>query len=116
MEMVGRRHVDDVHGSVAQELLERGVGSRDTQGLSPVCPALRRAAEHTPDVDPDPAQCLDVDGADEPGPDHGRANAREAHPRALLQASADRTRLGVHVAVQQSRATDKRRAAPLAAP
>src|SRR5256714_2386315 len=89
--MVRRGHVDDVDAIVAQELLERGVCLPDAEAFGPRRAALRCAAEHSPHVDPDPAQRPDVDGTDEAGPDHGRANARECHPRALLQARRDRT-------------------------
>src|SRR5947199_1524274 len=76
VEMVRRCDVDDVHRIVGQERLEGRVGAGHTQLSGTRLAAFRRAPEHAANLDADPAQLLNVDGADEPGADHRGADAR----------------------------------------
>ncbi len=74
VEVVGRGDVDDAHGTVSEDLLERGVGVADAERIGPGRAALARASEDAADVDPDPAELLDVDGPDESRADDGGAD------------------------------------------
>src|SRR5438094_8692393 len=76
VEMVRRCDVDDVHRIVGQERLEGRVGAGHTQLSGTRLAAFWRAPEHAANLDADPAQLLNVDGADEPGADHRGADAR----------------------------------------
>ena len=63
--------MDDVDRRVVEERVERGVGPRDPEGGRPRLAPFRGAAEDAADLDADPAQRLDVDGADEARADDG---------------------------------------------
>ena len=81
VQVVRRRHVDDVHGRVGEEVVERRVGARHAEGVGPGGAALGRAAEDAADVDADAPQRLDMDRADESRADDGRADVGEPpHP------------------------------------
>ncbi len=81
VQVVGRGDVDDVDGRIGQEVVEGGVGARDTEGVGPGGAALRRAAEDAADLDADPPQRFHVDRADEARPDDGRADVGDPpHP------------------------------------
>ena len=69
VEMIRRCDVHDVDGGVRQDVVERSVGVADAQPCRTCRAPLRRAAEDAAHVDADPAELLDVDGPDEPGPD-----------------------------------------------
>jgi hypothetical protein len=77
VEVIRRRDVDDVHARVRQQRLVALVRGRQA-GLR--AGALGRRADHAGDVDPEPAQGLDVDDADEPRADDGRPH-RPSVPR-----------------------------------
>ena len=76
--------MDDVDGRVGEQLVERGVGLRDAEGLGAGRAALGGAAEDAANLDPDAAKRLDVDGADEARPDHRGADARDPARHARL--------------------------------
>ncbi len=82
MEVVGRRHVNDVDGGIVEQRLKRGIRVGHAEGRRPRLAALRCAAKHPADPDTDPAQGLDMNGADEARPDDGGADAGDvAHGR-----------------------------------
>ena len=103
VEVVGRRDVDDVDAGVGEEVVERRIARATPSAVGAAAPRSGRAAEHAADLDADPAQRLDVDGADEAGPDDGGADRRRCfvmpwHP--LDSASAvDRSRLSRRLAL-----------------
>src|SRR3954452_25258015 len=70
--------MDDLDRRVVEKRIERRVRLRNGQRAGPRLPSLRRAAEDAADVDADPSQRFDVDGADEARPDHRRADAGHA--------------------------------------
>ena len=74
VEVVGRGDVDDLDRRVVEQGLERGVGAVDAERPGALLAAFRRAAEDAADLHADPAQLLDVDGADEARADDGRAD------------------------------------------
>ena len=84
VEVVRRGDVDDVDGLVGQEGLQRGIGASHAERLGPLASTVGAAAEDAPDAHADPAQRLDVDGADEARPDDGRADLRDPAHDALL--------------------------------
>jgi hypothetical protein len=85
VEVVGRRHVDDVDRVVCEEIRQGRVGQSNTEGIRPLATATGRRAEDAAHVDADPAQGLDMNRADEAGPDDRGADVREAgHGRGSL--------------------------------
>ena len=83
VQIVGRGDVDDVDVGIGEEVVERGIGAGDAQGGRPGRTALWRAAEHAANLDADPAQGFDVDGADEARADDGGADVGD-RPHALI--------------------------------
>jgi hypothetical protein len=69
--------VDDLHARIGQQVVEVSVGGGHTEIVGSCRATLRGTAEHTADLDPDATQRLDVDRADEAGPDDGGADGRE---------------------------------------
>ena len=77
VEVVRRGDMDDVHPRVDQQFVERAIGPGDSERRGAVGASFRGAAEDAANRHADPAQRLNVDGTDEPRPDHGGADARE---------------------------------------
>jgi hypothetical protein len=74
MEVVGRSHVDDIHGRIVEELVQGRIAPSDAQCLGPDPAPLRRTAENAAHLDADPAERLDVNRTDEARTDDGRAD------------------------------------------
>jgi hypothetical protein len=87
--------MDDVNAVVRKEVVERLVRPNDAQRVRPLSSALGRAAQDATNLYADAAQRLDVDGADEAGPDDGGADARDSRrsQRPLLRLGIDLDRL-----------------------
>jgi hypothetical protein len=74
--------MDHVDRRIIQELVEGRVGARHAEGIRADPAAFGAAAQDAADLDSDPSQLLDVDGADEPRADDGRADLGDT-PHAL---------------------------------
>ena len=82
VEIVRRRHVNDVDGGIVEERLERRIRLRHAEGRCARLTALRRAAEDAANLDADPAQGFDMNRADEPCSDYRGADVGDvAHGR-----------------------------------
>jgi hypothetical protein len=66
--------VDHVDRRIIEKLVEGRVRARHAKGIRADPTAFGAAAQDTADLDPDPSQLLDVDGAYEPRADDGRAD------------------------------------------
>ena len=90
VEIVGRRHVDDVDRGIVEQRLEGRICVRHAERRRPRLAALRRAAEDAAHLDADTPQGFDMNRADEARPDdggadvgdvaHGRSHRSSGHP------------------------------------
>ena len=69
--------MDHVHARVREQLVEVGVGRRHLEGAGALVAALGGGAQQAVHLDAEPAQVLDVHGADEPAADDGSADVGE---------------------------------------
>ena len=83
VQVVRRGDVDDLDARVVEQVVERVVGARDAEDRGPCRATFRGAAEDAVDPDADAPERLDVDGADEPRADDGRADVGDP-PHAWL--------------------------------
>ena len=72
---VGGGDVDDLHGGVGQQVIERGVGARDAQCLRGFSPSCGAGPQNSPHRQVQTPQGIDMHSADEAGADHRRANS-----------------------------------------
>jgi hypothetical protein len=85
VEVVRRRDVDDLDPAVVENLIEAGVRRGHAQLVRACRRAVLARAKHTVNLDADPAQPFDVDGADEPAADDGSSDVTETpHSGRLL--------------------------------
>jgi hypothetical protein len=77
VEVVRRRQVDDVDSLVGEERLVALVRGSQPLGSGP----LLRRADHARHLDAEPTQRVDVDDADEAGPDDPRPELADLPPR-----------------------------------
>jgi len=85
VELVGGGDVDGVDLAIVQQRVQARVGLREADPAGGVLAAIRAAPEHAAHRHPQPAQVLDVHGADEAAADDGRADVAEARHGSLLR-------------------------------
>jgi hypothetical protein len=83
VQVVRRRHVDDVDALVCEHRLEGLVRVRQRDAAAQRPRPLRRGADDAEDLDAEPAERVDVDDADEARPDDCRAQLRHLRARSV---------------------------------
>src|SRR5262245_9560699 len=86
---IWRRQMHDLHSWVGEEVVDGVVGPRNGDAFGGGAATLRRRTEHADDVMPEPADRLDMEGADEPGPDDGGAEGGHDYLRLRFAAFTD---------------------------